>query len=111
MGSFELIPVIYGTYMALIDVFMLGLLKAMKLGWVSKSLMFLPTIVYSAQPWIFAEALKFESLTVMNLLWDLISDVLVTLTGLYFFNETLSPTKIAGVFLSVISIFLLTCKD
>ena len=60
----------YGTYMAGIDVFMLSLLKAINLGWVNKTLIFLPTVIYAMQPWIFLSSLKFESMTVMNLLWD-----------------------------------------
>ena len=97
--------------MALIDVFMLGILKAMNLGWLNKNLMILPTLTYAMQPWIFAQSLKVESLVVMNLLWDVISDVLVTIAGLYFFKETLSSRKMLGVLLSFISILLLTFKE
>jgi len=44
----------------------------------------------------------------MNLLWDVISDVLVTVEGLYFFQEKISRTKMLGVGLSLISVFLLS---
>jgi multidrug transporter EmrE-like cation transporter len=104
----SLAPLVYGTYMATVDVFMLGILKAINLGWVSKSLIFLPTLIYAMQPWVFLTSLSHESLTVMNLLWDVISDVLVTVEGLYFFQEKLSRTKMLGVGLSLISVFLLS---
>jgi multidrug transporter EmrE-like cation transporter len=94
--------------MATVDVFMLGILKAINLGWVSKSLIFLPTLIYAMQPWVFLTSLNYESLTVMNLLWDVISDVLVTVEGLYFFQEKVSRTKMLGVGLSLISVFLLS---
>jgi multidrug transporter EmrE-like cation transporter len=103
-----LAPLVYGTYMATVDVFVLGILKAIHLGWVSKSLIFLPTLIYAMQPWVFLTSLSHESLTVMNLLWDVISDVLVTVEGLYFFQEKLSRTKMLGVGLSLISVFLLS---
>ena len=109
--GFESGPLIYGTYMATVDVFMLGILKAINLGWISKSLIFLPTFIYAMQPWIFLKSLEFESMTVMNLLWDVISDVLVTGTGLYFFKEKLSRTKMLGVGLSLISIMLMSSTD
>jgi len=109
--GFESVPLIYGTYMATVDVFMLSILKAINLGWISKSLIFLPTLIYAMQPWIFLKSLEFESMTVMNLLWDVISDVLVTGTGLYFFKEKLSRTKMLGVGLSLISIMLMSSKD
>ncbi len=101
-------PLVYGTYMATVDVFMLGILKAINLGWVSKSLIFLPTLIYAMQPWVFLTSLDYESLTVMNLLWDVISDVLVTMEGLFFFQEKVSRTKMLGVGLSLISVFLLS---
>jgi multidrug transporter EmrE-like cation transporter len=97
--------------MATVDVFMLGMLKAINLGWISKSLIFLPTLIYAMQPWVFLTSLNYESLTVMNLLWDVLSDVFVTLEGLYFFKEKLSRTKMLGVGLSLISVFLLSAKD
>ena len=94
--------------MATVDVFVLGILKAINLGWISKTLIFLPTLIYAMQPWVFLTSLSHESLTVMNLLWDVISDVLVTVEGLYFFQEKLSRTKMLGVGLSLISVFLLS---
>jgi len=104
-------PLIYGTYMASVDVFMMGILKAINLGWIHKSLIFLPTLVYAMQPWVFLKALDIESMTVMNLLWDVLSDVLVTIEGLYFFKEKISRTKMLGVGLSFISIMLMTWTD
>lgn len=107
-GYHNLVPLVYGTYMATVDVFMLGLLKAINLGWVNSALIFLPTIIYAMQPWVFLASLKFESLTVMNLLWDVISDVFVTGMGLFFFKEQITRTKLLGVGLSFITILLLT---
>lgn len=107
----KLKPLVYGTYMATVDVFMLGILKAIHLGWISKVFLFLPTLIYAMQPWVFLSALKYESLTVMNLLWDVISDLMVTGTGLYFFNETITRTQMIGVGFAIIAVFLLTCGD
>jgi multidrug transporter EmrE-like cation transporter len=106
----------YGLLMALIDAFMLSFIKAFDLGWIKDigwfkgaRLMIVPTIVYALQPWIFLEAMKFETLTVMNLLWDMTSDVLVTAVGLFYFGEQLSPRKMIGVVLSFIAMCLLGC--
>jgi uncharacterized membrane protein len=101
-------PLVYGTYMATIDAFILGLLKAIKLGWINTNLLFIPAIVYAIQPLIFYKALSGETMTVMNLLWDVTSDLLVTFEGLYFFEEKLSHTKMWGVGLSFLSIILLS---
>lgn len=102
-------PIVYGTYMATVDVFMLSMLKAINLGWINHAMIFLPTLIYAMQPWVFLASLKHESMTVMNLLWDVMSDLLVTFTGLYFFKEELSPTKMMGVGFAIVAVFLLTC--
>lgn len=96
--------------MATVDAFMLGMLKAIKLGWLNTNILFIPAIVYAIQPFIFYKALGSETMTVMNLLWDVISDVFVTVEGLYFFQEKLSQRKMWGVALSFISVFLLTAE-
>lgn len=106
----------FGLLMATIDAFMLSLLKALNLGWVKDfgwfrgvRWMVLPTLIYALQPWIFLKSLSVESMTVMNLLWDMTSDVLVTLVGLYYFKEELNLRKMAGVVLSFIAMCLLGC--
>jgi multidrug transporter EmrE-like cation transporter len=100
-------PLVYGTYMATIDTFMLGLLKAIKLGWINTNLLFIPGIVYAIQPFIFFKALDVETMTVMNLLWDVLSDLLVTMTGLFFFKEQISHKKMLGVVAAFVAITLL----
>ena len=98
--------------MATIDVFMLGLIKSVSLeriklfGW-----MIIPTVVYAIQPWIFLESLKYESLIVMNLMWDLLSALFVALLGFFYFKERIGPYKQLGVALSFLSIFLLASAD
>jgi multidrug transporter EmrE-like cation transporter len=104
-------PLVYGTYMATMDVFMLGILKAIHLGWINKAFLFLPTLIYAMQPWVFLSSLKYENMTVMNLLWDVLSGVMVTGTGLYFFNETVTKTQMIGVGFAFVAIILLTCGD
>ena len=104
------IPIGFGLAMALIDAFVLSGIKAEHIGSIkSPFFMIIPTLVYALQPWIFRMSLDFSTLTVMNLLWDLISDILVTAIGLWWFGETLSGPKKFGIVLSFVSIYLLTC--
>lgn len=104
-------PLKFGFIMAAVDVFMLSIIKKVSLDSKIIRWMILPTIIYAIQPWIFLQSLQYESLIIMNLLWDLISDVLVTLTGLIFFKETIGPYKLIGVVLSFISITLMSLDD
>lgn len=108
---FNTIPLKFGFMMAAIDVFMLSLVKNVSMDLKLIKWMLIPTVVYAFQPWIFLQSLKFESLIIMNLMWDVISDVLVTLTGLIFFKEKIGPFKLIGVCLSFISITLMSLDD
>jgi multidrug transporter EmrE-like cation transporter len=105
------VPFKFGFMMALLDVFMLSIVKTVSLNSRLLKWMIVPTLVYAIQPWIFLQSLGFESLIIMNLLWDVISDVLVTLVGLIFFKESIGIYKLFGVILSLISITLMSLDD
>ena len=109
--AIEWIPVTFATFMAIIDTIMLSMIKV--IGTKAKYLkwMIVPTIMYAIQPWIFLSSLKFQTMTVMNLTWDLMSDILVTAVGLFYFGEKLGPVKTLGVFTALISIALLAYDD
>lgn len=112
MPQLEWIPITFGAALAALDVFMLGLIKTVSknpgklLKW-----MIIPTISYAITPWVFLKSLQFESMVVMNLMWDLLSDILVTVSGLLFFKEQIGPYKTFGVILSFISIFFMSIED
>ncbi len=109
---FNTVSLLYGGAMALGDSIVLSLLRGFSLGWIKwKMVVPIAMLFYSFQPLIFLESLKFQSLTVMNLLWDVMSDVVVTTIGLFYFGEKLTIYKKIGVFLSMLSIILLTYED
>jgi multidrug transporter EmrE-like cation transporter len=110
-AQFQTTPLKYGLTMALIDVSMLSIVKQVSLDSKIIKWMVIPTVIYALQPWIFLQSLQFESLIIMNLMWDVISDVLVTLVGLIFFKETIGAYKLVGVLLSFISITLMSLED
>lgn len=97
----------YGLTFGLLDVIALPTIKLVNSG-MNIWYMIIPTILYACSPWLFLSALRQETLTIMNLVWDLTSDITVTFIGLYLFKEQLKPLKIIGVILSFISLFLLT---
>jgi multidrug transporter EmrE-like cation transporter len=111
LPTFNSVPFKFGLAMASVDVFMLSLVKFINKDSRLLRWMIVPTILYAIQPWIFLQSLSFESLTVMNLMWDVISDVLVTAVGLLFFKEKIGIYKIIGVCLSFVSITLLSLED
>jgi len=100
----------FGLAMAILDVIGLGIVKKVSMNY-SKLWMIIPTIIYMFQPWIFLSALNVSSLTIMNLSWDLISDILVTLLGIFYFKEKIAGTHMIGLLLGGLSLILLSQKD
>ena len=78
-GNFSFLPIVFGISMAMFDVVMMSLAKLSKKGVISYGTALpLATLIYAVEPYIFFKSLNYESLTVMNLIWDLSSDIIVS---------------------------------
>lgn len=99
---------LFGLGFGLLDSIALPIVKSVSAGSLSSSWMLLPTLLYGSSPFIFLKALEKETLTIMNLVWDLTSDLVVTFIGLIVFAEKIPPLKLLGVFVSFIGLFLMT---
>jgi multidrug transporter EmrE-like cation transporter len=105
----NLIPMTFALAMASIDAIVLGGLKEYSLGNLNWSLMVpIGMLIYSLQPLLFLQSLKYETMTIMNILWDITSDVIVSIVGLFYFKEGLTPLKKLGLSLAFIAIVLLS---
>ena len=105
------LPLAFATFMASIDVVALGWLKNISTGTISNYYLPAAMAIYGAQPLLFLQSLKYETMTVMNILWDLTSDVLVTITGVLYFKEKISPLKQVALLLSFIAIVLFSYDE
>lgn len=105
-------PYLYALYMASIDAVVMPLLKAKSLGMLTGNWMFpLASIVYATQPYFFYKSLSTDSMMVMNILWDVMSDILVVIIGVFVFGESLSPSQWIGMILAILGITLLGFND
>lgn len=106
------LPYLFALYLAGVDAIMMPLLKAKSLGMLTGRWMLpLASIIYAMQPLVFFQSLSLESMTIMNILWDVMSDVLVAIIGIYVFGESLSKIQVIGLILSLSGITLLGFKD
>lgn len=103
----------FGTILSLIDCGVMTWLKKISLGDIPMNwkTLALPVGVYAMTPLVFLYAMMNESMTVMNLLWDVISSILVTGIGLYYFKEKLNTTRMLGVLVSFVAIYLLAYDE
>ena len=101
----------FGLAFGLLDSITLPIVKAVSTKSLTFGWMILPFLLYAASPFIFLQALKAETLTIMNLVWDLTSDLVVTFIGLVLFGETIGYTKALGVCLSFIALGLMSYES
>ena len=107
----SVIPYLFALYMAGVDAIIMPLLKAKKIGMLTGTWMFpLASIIYAMQPLVFFQSLSLESMTIMNILWDILSDVLVALIGFFVFGETLTYLQCLGLILAFVGVALLGMK-
>ncbi len=96
-------------FLAISDVFNLGLLKMISTGQISNQVWIgLPTVLYAFQPFIFLFGLKHTSMTVLNLLWDVLSDIMVTASGIFYFKEKISMKKYIGIAFGIVAVIFLS---
>jgi drug/metabolite transporter (DMT)-like permease len=105
----NLIPLAFASLMAFIDTIVLSLFKCYSLGEIEwNGIVPFGMVLYSLHPYIFLHALKYESMTVMNLLFDVVSDLMVTSVGLIYFKESVSNMKKLGLLFAFIGIVLMS---
>ena len=92
---------IYGLLIAFIlainDVISFGIakltfLKTYSIGW-----LIVPVILYGLQLPLFYYGLKFSSMSILNISWNLISNILVTLIGFFYFKEQVDNIEMVGL--------------
>ena len=96
---------------ASLDAISLSILKAVNLGILAKFIwMPIAFVIFAIQPAFFYKALAYESLTVVNLLWDVLSGVFITIIGIMVFKEKINNYQKIGIAGALVSLILLRYK-
>jgi drug/metabolite transporter (DMT)-like permease len=107
VGKFSFLPIAFGVSMATLDIVMMSIAKYSSKGQIAYGTALpLATLVYSLEPYLFFKSLNYESLTSMNLIWDLTSDILVTILGVFWFGESIKGIRWLAVLFAIFSLGL-----
>jgi len=68
--------------------------------------LYLPMILYSLQISLFYYGLRTTSMTVLNITWNLFSNILVTLMGIFYFKEKVNGLKTVAIIMGISSIVI-----
>jgi len=112
MGGFDFLPIAFGTVMAILDIVMMSAVKMIDQGTLSYAVgMPFATILYAAQPYVFLKAMEFSNMTIVNLIWNMMSNIIVTLTGVFIFGELIHGLKWVAVGMALFSLGLFAYTD
>jgi multidrug transporter EmrE-like cation transporter len=98
-----------GLVLAINDIISFGITKSVYLKsdiFTNKYWLIVPIILYGLQIIIFYYGLQKTSMTVLNITWNLISNILVTLLGIYYFGEKINNLKTIALCFAIVSIVL-----
>ena len=106
---------IYGLLVAFIlamnDVISFGIAKLIYLEIFSINSLAIPIILYGFQLPIFYYGLKFSSMKLLNVSWNLISNILVSSIGFFYFKEKVNNIEIVGFIFAFLSIICFAYGD
>jgi len=106
--GFNTLPIFFGILMSFIDICMMSTAKMISQGTISGTWGTpLAVSLYALQPLIFLKALNYEGMVVSNLVWNLSSNIIVTLQGVLIFGESIKGLKWLGIAMSMFSLGLL----
>lgn len=111
-GKFSFLPIFFGTLMALLDIVMMSSAKMIHNGTLSAAIGIpFAVLVYALEPLLFIKAMNYEGMVIMNLTWDLMSDILVTLHGVLIFEESIKGIRWIGVLFAFVSLTIFAYTD
>ena len=105
------IPLSIAAGMAGVDVVAFSIIKKISEKALVPGFTIVSMILYALQPVLLLQALPYESVAVMNILWNLISSVAVTLLGVFVLQENISTRKMMGVVIGILALFLFTFEN
>jgi len=112
VGKFDMLPIVFGTVMALIDISMMGTLKLVDQGKLAYGVgLPVATLLYAFEPYVFLKAMTHSNMVTTNLIWNLASNILVTLTGVFFFRESIKGLKWLAIALSLFSLAIFAYSE
>ena len=81
----SVLPLLFASSMVCVDIVAFSIIKQVSLKAINPWFATLGMVVYALQPFILWKSLAFESLTVMNVLWNLMNSLINGVIGIFFF--------------------------
>jgi multidrug transporter EmrE-like cation transporter len=107
-GGFKMLPIFFAFLMTLVDIFMMSSVKLITLGRLPGSFFILSMLSYGLQPMIFIQGTRSGGMALSNLIWNLMSNIVITGLGVFYFGEKMHGVKWVGVGMGLFAMVLLS---
>ena len=97
---------IFGLLLAFNDLITMSISKEIIIGNLTSNWLVITFILYGFQMMIFYTGLKSTPMSLLNLSWNLISNIIITIIGIYYFKENISNLETYGLLFGLFSLFL-----
>jgi len=98
--------IIIGSCLSLIDIISMGIIKQINLGILQQNWISIAFILYGSQMLIFNYGLSTTSMTTLNLTWNLFSNIVITILGIFYFKENITHLETYGIGFAIFALFL-----
>jgi EamA domain-containing membrane protein RarD len=103
--------IILGLILALNDLLSMGITKEIAIGNLANNWMVIAFFLYGVQMIIFYNGIKFTPMSTLNLSWNLCSNIIIILLGLYYYKENISHIEMWGLLFGLFALFLFTIEQ
>lgn len=112
VGKFNMLPIFFGVMLAMGDIVMMTSAKMMSQGTLSSSVgMPISIGSYAGVGYLFMRLLNYEGMVVTNLVWNMMSDVIVTLSGVLIFGESIKGLRWLAICMSLVALGIFAYTD
>jgi len=103
--------IFFGIILASNDVINMGITKKINLNELSSNWLYLVYILYGFQMIIFYYGMKTAPMSVLNLTWNLLSNIIITIIGIYYFKENITHLETWGILFALFALFLFVISN
>jgi multidrug transporter EmrE-like cation transporter len=96
----------YGLALASNDVINMSIVKNISIGILAQYWLYFAYFLYGLQMIIFYKGVQVTGMSVLNLIWNLISNIVITMIGLFYFKENITHLEKWGILFALFALFL-----
>jgi multidrug transporter EmrE-like cation transporter len=98
--------IFFAIMLAFNDIINMSITKKINLNELSSNWLYFTYLLYGFQMIIFYYGIKITPMSVLNLTWNLLSNIVIMIIGIYYFKENITHLETWGILFALFALFL-----